>query len=96
MLQESGVSEPKILQLQKLSTDELAGLVHMIDDSSYSLNEWLEAFVSFEVWCKNEKRDLGATHMFEYISCCAESARAGVKLPLTFLLQEFLKTNGVE
>ena len=93
---EQGVSLPWITELQKLTPTELATWVNTIDESSYALTEWAEAFLAFESWCKNEKRDLTARHMLEYISCCAESARAGVKLPLPFLLQEFLKTNGVE
>jgi hypothetical protein len=98
MNENSYFTHPLIIafKAQGVSDADLTQFLRIIDESSYSLDEWREAWAIFETWCQNQKRGLTTQQKFEYISCCAESARAGVALPLAFLLSEFLRTNGVE
>ncbi len=48
--QEQGVSLPWTMELQKLTPTELATWINTIDESSYSLTEWAQAFLAFESW----------------------------------------------
>jgi hypothetical protein len=84
------------LKAEGILDAEILLFIQAIDESPYAINEWFEAWTIFEAWCLVQKRPLSAKQKFEYISCCAESARAGITLPLSFLLKEFLRTNGVE
>jgi hypothetical protein len=79
-----------------LSDDELNPFISLIDESPYDLNEWARALIEFETWCSQNQRNLQLSHQLEYLNCCSESARGGVRLPLAFLLADFLRNNGVE
>jgi hypothetical protein len=85
-----------LTQAQNLSPEAVSSWLHTIDESPYPLEEWLESLLVFEAWSKHESRHLTLIHMLEYLSCCAESAKSGVKLPLSFLLTEFLRIHGVD
>ena len=92
----SGASERLITQAHALTPDQLSRFLVTVDESPYSISEWVDAIFAFEEWAKKEGRVLSLVHELEYLSCCTESPRGGVTLPLAFLLTEFLKTNGVE
>ena len=79
-----------------LSPEEVSAWLRTIDESPYALSEWVDSIEAFDQWAVAEKRSLSLVHMLEYLSCCAESGRNGIKLPLTFLMQEFIRLNGVE
>jgi hypothetical protein len=93
---ETGIRPSLLAQITTLPEKIISEWLHNIDESAYTVEEWAESIAAFDQWAQGAGREFTITHMLEYLSCCAESARSGVKLPLTFLLQEFLKTNGVE
>jgi len=88
--------EEVISQAQAFTDDQVKRFLELVDESAYALSEWMEAVLVFENWAKMAGRKISLIHQLEYLSCCAESAQGGVKLPLAVLLEEFLKTNGVE
>jgi hypothetical protein len=90
-------ADAKLVKAADLLTgNDLKMWLNTIDESAYSLDEWMESLILFKAWTIEQKRELDFSNQLEYLSCCAESARGGVKLPLPFLLKEFLRTNGVE
>jgi hypothetical protein len=91
-----GVSPDLLKLVSAMSPDLIANWLHTIDESAYTIEELAESVVAFHQWAERAGRKLTLQHMLEYLSCCAESANSAVKLPLTFLMQEFINTNGVE
>lgn len=95
-LENQKASSGLISQALGLSGDELHHFINLIDESPYDLNEWARALIEFDAWCTQHRRILQLSHQIEYLNCCSESVRGGVHLPLSFLLKDFLKSNGVE
>ena len=93
---EKGLSPRILTEVSAVDETFVVSWLHAIDESAYTLEEWAESVAAFDQWAQGAGRQLSLSHMLEYLSCCAESGRSGVKLPLTFLMQEFIKSNGVE
>jgi hypothetical protein len=86
-----------IQEIAFLSDEDLIILIQSIDESTYSLEEWLEALVFFQKWLQDSKKGKNFTDQIEYISCCIQgSSNAGRLLTLTDLTKSYLDSFGVE
>ena len=84
-------------ELAFLSDEELIILIQTIDESSFVLDEWLEALVIFQKWLKENLRGKNFTDQIEYISCCIQgSSNTGRLLTLADLTKSYLDSFGVE
>ena len=92
----AGLRKHLIEQVSLLTSQEVSSWLRTIDESPYSLSEWVDSTEAFDQWAQSAGRTLTLIHMLEYLSCCAESGKSGVTLPLTLLMQEFIRSNGVE
>lgn len=68
-----------------------------VDDSPYSLGEWIEAIHLFDEWLKAHQVQSKFLTMLGYLRCTAESKENdGLKLSLSTLLHEMLQQHGFE
>jgi hypothetical protein len=68
-----------------------------VDESRYSLQDWIEAIHLFDQWLKNQKLQSNFMVMLGYLRCSAESTlNDGLKLTLATILSEMLQTHGFE
>lgn len=75
----------------------LSDLFNSVDNSPYSLGEWISAIFEFSNWLdKNERKSPWPT-MLGYLGCCSESPEnKDIKHSLKDLLKEMLETYGYE
>lgn len=72
-------------------------LAEHVDETRYSLKEWLKAMESFNTWILGQKRTTSYEQMLGYISCCAEMGSQQTCPPdLDNLVTSMLKQYGFE
>jgi len=75
----SGTKEPSILS--SWSDAELAALREAVDESDYSLNDWIGALGAFEAWLAERGEERRPwREIVGYIHCCTLMASPGVAL----------------
>ena len=87
----------ELLQWIGITDESLAqNLLHSIDESPYSIQEWMDALVRFQEWEVSQQRVIPIQQKLEYLSCCIEGLKGNEKL-MTFpdLLSEYLSVHGV-
>jgi hypothetical protein len=89
-------SQLKSLGIIPESAEE-ALLKKYVDDSVYSLEEWIEGLQEFQEWCQEKSKPYEATGALEYLHCCAFSARRHpIKPRLWEIVSEMLYIYGWE
>lgn len=84
-----------IKQVAGMDASEIRLWIEIVDESPYPLSEWALALVLFSEWEQNH-RTLPLSQKREYLSCCVEGTGGSSSLlPLTGLLDHYLKTQGV-
>lgn len=81
-----------------LQADRITGVIlGLVNDSAFSLVEWIDAIDHFNTWLSEEKRKADFLHMLQYLDCCAASpeAREGGQT-LAELLADMLNLAGYE
>ena len=72
-------------------------LAESIDDSSFSLRDWVEALRLFGHWLDARGQTLDLRDQIGYVSCAADAAGAGANLThLPSLVEEMLEAYGCE
>ena len=71
-------------------------LLESVDDSDYSLRDWVEALVSFSEYIEEKDGVADLNTMLGYLNCCCEADGGSVSLPLIHVLNEMLKQYGFE
>lgn len=75
----------------------IADLYNSVDNSPYSLREWIDAIEYFSSWLEESERTSPWTTMLGYLRCCSESPdNKDIKHNLKSLLKDMLKTYGYE
>ncbi len=83
-------------ELMNLPDPELLNWAKSIDESDYSLEEWVTALIEFHLW-EEKNKPLSITTKLDYLICCTEgSVQTGKLLPLSELLIQYLNAHGVE
>ena len=86
-----------VQEIMMMSDTELTIWIQTIDESSYTLSEWLESLVFFQAWLKDHHKGKNFTDQIEYISCCIQgSNNTGRLLTLPDVLKGYLETFGVQ
>jgi hypothetical protein len=86
---------PLLKQVAGMEASEIRLWIETVDESPYPLCEWASALVLFSIW-ERDHRTLPLSQKREYLSCCVEGAGGSSSLlPLTGLLDHYLKTQGV-
>ncbi len=68
-----------------------------VDESPYSLSQWIEAIEFFSHWLDENKRTTPWPTLLGYLSCCTESPEnKNIKHNLKHLLKDMLETYGYE
>ncbi len=68
-----------------------------VDESNYSLKEWISTISTFDSYLKEQKKSASFLVMLGYVQCCSESpGNKGVKRGLRELLLEMLSQYGFE
>ena len=84
--------------LERSETVDLKKLVDEVDESNYSLHDWIESLLRFDDWLerkKVEKRDFCS--MLGYLHCCTFVIPATVGSPsLKGVLQQCLNDHGYD
>ena len=71
-------------------------LVREIDDSPYSLEEWIDALLKFSEWEQFNQRILPLEQKRQYLGCCIEGLKTqSATIRLGDALDHYLKINGV-
>lgn len=86
-----------ILSMKSLSDEDFSFLAESVDDSDYSVQEWLIALDEFWKWKTAYQRDFSTRFQIEYLNCCAQgSIQGGGKLlSLADLFHDYVKIYGV-
>lgn len=87
-----------VVAMKGLSDTELAFLAESIDDSDYSVLEWLLALMEFHDWQKRNAVTHPLRFQVEYLNCCAQgSVQGGGKLlSLAELFRDYAGLYGVK
>jgi hypothetical protein len=86
-----------IQEIMMMTDSELSLWIQMMDESTYTLSEWLESLVFFQSWLKEQQKGKNFTDQIEYISCCIQgSSNTGRLLTLKDLLNGYLDSFGVK
>jgi hypothetical protein len=68
-----------------------------VDQSDYSLEEWIDAVFVFDEWLKEKQLQGSWLTMLGYLRCASESPEnKSLKLPLSVYLEEMLETHGFD
>lgn len=74
-----------------------AALLEAVDDSSFSLAAWIDAFIILEQWLEVRGRHAAFEDQLGYVHCACEAAGAGVSLTtLAAVVSEMLDDYGFE
>lgn len=90
--------EPEFSEsLKALSDNDFQFLAESIDDSDYSVQEWLIALHEFWKWQVANSKELGTRFHIEYLNCCVQgSVQGGGKLlSLADLFHDYVRIYGV-
>ncbi len=72
-------------------------LVESVDESPYSLSEWLAAWEFFSQWLAAQNRQAEFSIMMGYLDCCSEWMEGkSVLPPFDLLVEEMLEAFGFE
>lgn len=72
-------------------------LVENVDESPYTLNEWLEAWEFFHHWLQNRNRRASFSNRLGYLACCGQYLEGKAIFPaFIVLLEEMLEGYGFE
>lgn len=71
-------------------------LLEAVDESDYSLRDWVEALVSFSEYIEDSDGVADLKIMLGYLNCCCEANEGSVGLPLIHVLNEMLSQYGFE
>ena len=75
----------------------IENLFKSVDDSPYSLHEWIDAVQLFSEWLEERDRESPWPTMLGYLRCCSESPEnKDIKNNLVTLLSDMLKAHGYE
>jgi hypothetical protein len=87
-----------VVAMKSLSDEDLKFLAESVDDSDYSLQEWLLALDEFAYWQVGADTVYPPHFMIEYLNCCVQgSVQGGGKLvPLAELFREYARLYGVK
>jgi len=80
-----GSNQPsRFFDLVSRSTDpDLEGFIEEVDQSDYSLHDWVDAFVEFDNWLSAKNIELRPFNtMTGYIRCCTEMNAPQISLPI--------------
>ena len=84
-----------IKQVVEMDPTEIRNWIETVDESPYAVSDWASALVLFSEW-EGTHRVLPLQQKREYLSCCVEgTGGSSTLLPLTGLLEHYLKTQGV-
>ena len=80
-----------------LTHEEYSALEGAVDQSPYSVNDWVRALQFFDHWLKKNQRQHSRLNQIHYIQCCIEGANVPQgELGLVFLLDDYLNSYGVK
>jgi len=72
-------------------------LVENVDESPYTLKEWLEAWEFFHHWLQNRNRRASFFNRLGYLACCGQYLEGKAIYPaFIVLLEEMLESYGFE
>lgn len=75
----------------------VCALLDAVDDSPYSLRQWVDAFIVVGQWMDARGLRAGFQDQLGYVHCACEAAGAGANLtPLAALVSEMLDSYGFE
>ena len=79
-----------------LKPEQIETFVFAIDDSDFSIEEWIDALLLFREWEVSHQRKLELTNKIDYLACCAQGvAQLPKLLPFVELVRDYLKNYGV-
>ncbi len=89
-----------LAEWRKEHPDEPTGfdlLAESVDESPYSLGEWVESIEYFYDWLGQNQRHANFQSLLGFLHCCVQAAGSGPeRLPLKDLLVEMLDTYGFQ
>ena len=91
--------ENLILHLDEDSLNQFTGnLYELVDQSDFSLNDWIEALLTFDQWLNEEKISIRpVANMISYIHCCTLTLSDTLTpTDLAQLTYEMLKQHGFD
>lgn len=72
-------------------------LLQLVDDSPYSLAQWIDAFIVLEQWLEAQRRCASIQEQLGYVHCSAAAAGSGASLTtLDAVVREMLDAHGFE
>ena len=72
-------------------------LLTFVDESAFSLIDWMNAFLELSNWLDHRALDLDWDNRINYVSCVAEAGASGMGLEdLSSMIREMLATYGCE
>lgn len=81
----------------KDADDLLPALLEQVDESDFSLSDWMEALIVLNQWLEERSLYLPTNDNIGYVSCAAASAGAGAHLShLPSLVADLLEQYGCE
>lgn len=85
------------VQANLCHADAVRELLSAVDDSPYSLPQWVDAFIAMDQWLHAQGKHASWEDRFGYVHCACEAAGAGANLtPLSGILSDMLDTYGFE
>ena len=88
--------EPLRAQIRGASDGFFAILARDVDESPYSLEEWVEAHLAFARWEQENSRTLTVEQKQEYLNCCIAGTKASAPMgSLIDILMHFIEAYGV-
>ena len=87
-----------LVSIKNLSDDDFTFLAESVDDSDFSVQEWLIALDEFWKWNLAAGKQYNPRFQIEYLNCCVQgSVQGGGKLiPLADLFLDYAKIYGVQ
>lgn len=80
-----------------LDKPALETFIVYVDESNFSLEDWLESLDFLRSWLLSQRLELGLIDSIEYLHCASKIAPNGQSLSaLASLTEEFLKLYGCE
>ncbi len=81
----------------KGADDLLRALLEQVDESAFSLRDWMEALIVLNQWLQERSLNLPINDNIGYVSCAVASAGAGAHLShLPSLVHDLLEQYGCE
>jgi len=81
----------------ELSDSDMVNLVQCVDESAFTLEDWVNALISMQQYLKSKSLTLGFKDSLDYIHCASTASPNKNPIePLTELTLEFLNLYGCE